>query len=186
MHPSLFQVFYTYYKFHTFTFKPSLFQAFYTSTLPAVLDSLHAINIERATSWQQVIYDFWWMVNHHWWCIYMVVVVPSPCYQSVIWWCFVWISYAMFVDVIVKSKSSVIGNAKRSWSSRPVWAPTAIMAIVLDFNTLKILFAHKSTPGNIQVWTPAFVIKTWFRNQSLQNLQIQGLDSGLDCQKRKL
>merc|ERR1719237_14960 len=32
-------------------------QAFYTSTLPAVLDSLHAINIERATSWQQTLLE---------------------------------------------------------------------------------------------------------------------------------
>jgi len=32
-------------------------EAFYTSTLPAVLDSLHAINIERATSWQQTLLE---------------------------------------------------------------------------------------------------------------------------------
>ena len=29
-------------------------QAYYTATLPAVLDSLHTINIDRATAWQQV------------------------------------------------------------------------------------------------------------------------------------
>jgi hypothetical protein len=32
-------------------------ETFYTSTLPAVLDSLHAINIERATSWQQTLLE---------------------------------------------------------------------------------------------------------------------------------
>jgi len=32
-------------------------EVFYTSTLPAVLDSLHAINIERATSWQQTLLE---------------------------------------------------------------------------------------------------------------------------------
>merc|ERR1719391_641001 len=32
-------------------------EVFYTSTLPAVLDSLHAINIDRATSWQQTLLE---------------------------------------------------------------------------------------------------------------------------------
>merc|ERR550517_779962 len=32
-------------------------EVFYTSTLPAVLDSLHTINIERATSWQQTLLE---------------------------------------------------------------------------------------------------------------------------------